>query len=428
MVSPIRALHLSATLLYLCAGELILVGFVIAFSKEANVRETPRRLSPAPNLLLHIVTQWDAQGYVEILDEGYAYDPKGRSNVAYFPAYPLLGRAFAVTTGWSGYASAWAVAQMCLIATFGVFPSYLSARCVDSSDVRLVRPNTASIRVVLFALAAFALYPPCMFMWMAYSESLFFLVCIVTMLGILRGWRPLWIALLVCAATVTRPVGLALLAPLALYAWRRQSNQDRKVQTPAWSQQVKRLATLAMLLLIACGGILAYMAFQRHVFGTPLAFAQTQENWSIRPNVDWPTKALLLTSGEPIWSAYVPGAEGHWTRQEEGLHALLSLHFLDPLYFVAAVVLVYVGARKGWLSVYEVVLAVGLIVIPYVTKGYEMTMSSQARYTTVVFPIYIVFGQILSRVPWWVAVAYFAVSATFFVIYSAMWAAGHVVI
>ncbi len=110
------------------------------------------------------------------------------------------------------------------------------------------------------------------------------------------------------------------------------------------------------------------------------------------------------------------------------MHPLVSLHFFEPLYFVAAIVLVYVGALKRWLNGYEITLAISLLLIPYVTKGYEQTMASQARYTTVVFPIYIVLGNIMARAPWWAAVAFFAVCATYFVIHTAMWAAGHVVI
>jgi hypothetical protein len=170
------------------------------------------------------------------------------------------------------------------------------------------------------------------------------------------------------------------------------------------------------------------MAFQWHECGTPFAFAQTQEHWGMRPPVNAATKALILASAEPVWSAYVPGSAGHWSRLEPGVHPLLSLHFFEPLYFVAALVLVYVGALKRWLNAYEVLLAFGLLLLAYAGKGYEMTMASQARYTTVVFPIYIVMGQILARLPWWAAGGVLAVMATYMGIYSAMWAAGHVVI
>lgn len=430
MATHLRVWRVWPIVFYLCAGELVLIGLLIPHSVDLNRRETPRRTAPAPNLWLHLVTQWDAQSYVKIVKEGYEYDPKERSSVAYFPAYPLLGRTVALMTGWSGHASAWAVAQACLVASFGVFWRYLGDRWrFQASDSTFQTGDAELRRRSLFAIAALALYPPCFFMWMAYSDSLFLLLCVVVMLGIQRDWHPMWIALLTGAATAARPVGVALLAPLALYIWRREQIGDGRSQIMDWRRHAKTCVTLATLLAVASWGLAAYMAFQWYEFGTPLAFVQTQEHWSIRPKLDWPTKALLLASGEPIWSAYVPGSGGHWTRQEEGVHPLLSLHFFDPLYFVAAVLLVSIGRLQRWLNGYEFLLAAGLLLIPYITKGYEMTMSSQARYTTVVFPIYIVLGELLGRAAaWWVTVAFFAVCAVYFLIYSAMWAAGHVVI
>src|SRR5262245_54105730 len=42
--------------------------------------------------------RWDGQRYVEILQNGYSYDPGSASNIAFFPAFPLLGRAVAWLT------------------------------------------------------------------------------------------------------------------------------------------------------------------------------------------------------------------------------------------------------------------------------------------------------------------------------------------
>jgi hypothetical protein len=431
MTAPLRILHVS--LAFLCAGELVLIGLLTANSGQADLSETPVRTSPAPNLWLHLVTRWDGQWYVKIVGEGYEYQPESASSVAFLPAYPLLGRVVASITGWSAHGAAWAVGLTCLVSSFGIFSLYLTGRRgFQTFDSSLPIVETVPRRTDLLAIAALALYPPCFFMWMAYSESLFLLLCLVAMLGIQGGWRPVWIALVMGAATGTRVVGVALLAPLALYVWRRErgchdSSAKCGVRNREWSA-VSAALRLAALLPVACWGLLAYMAFQWHEFGMPFAFTQTQEHWSMRPPVDWATKALILASGEPIWAAYVPGSAAHWTGLEERMHPLLSLHFFEPLYFVAAVMTVCVGAQKRWLNGYEVLLAAGLLFIPYVTKGYEMTMASQARFTTVVFPIYIVLGEMVVRVPWWAAVAFFAACGTYLAIYSAMWAGGHVLI
>jgi hypothetical protein len=407
---------------YFCMSLFVLSGLTIGMELDWVALSAPH-VSPSPIEFLNIVTQWDGQWYLRIVDQGYTYAPERASNVAFFPMLPLFGRGVTLFTALSSHASLWVVAQWSLIGSLALFWKYLGAQ----------RTSVALKRVGFldrFAVAALVLYPPSFFLWMAYSESLFLLLCLVAMLGIQRGWHPLWIAIFAGAATGTRPVGVALLVPLALYVWRqeRKGRETTYEVNRDWNKQTSTLLRLIVLLPIGCWGLLAFMAYQWHEFGTPFAFAQTQEHWSMRPAVDWTTKAVILASGEPVWSSYVPGSEGHWTQLEAGVHPLLSLHFFEPLYFVAAVVLVYIGARRRWLNVYEVLLAVGLLLIPYVTKGYEMTMASQARFATIVFPIYIVLGQILARVPWWAAIIYFALSGMYLAIYAAMWAAGHVLI
>jgi hypothetical protein len=60
--------------------------------------------------------------------------------------------------------------------------------------------------------------------------------------------------------------------------------------------------------------------------------------------------------------------------------------------------LIAVGARKGWLTAYEVLVAIPLLGIPYVTRAFEMGMSSHARFAAVVFPAFIVLGHLLGGI------------------------------
>jgi len=411
---------------FLLAAQFVLIGLWIGAGFEGIRRSVPR-VEPSDDPMFNYLTQWDGQWYLKIASHGYSYEVDRQSSVAFFPVFPLLGSVTARLSGSSPHASLWGVAHVCLVGSFIVFLKYMAARSrrCQTFDEKKDRLNGAA-----YATSMLALYPPCFFLWMAYSDSLFLLLCVVPMLGIRRGWRRVWIALIIGAATATRPVGVALLGPFALYLFRREGLRipDLGFNNSNLARKFRLVGKSAVLMPLACWGLLAYMAYLWYEFDAPLAFAQTQTHWRMRPPVDWSTKALILASAEPIWSAYVPGSSGHWSRLESGVHPLLSLHFMEPIYFVGAVVLVYIGAVKRWLTDYEILLSAGLLLIPYVTKGYEMTMASQARFTTVVFPIYIVMGHILARMPRWAAVLVLAVFATYLCIYSAMWAAGHVLI
>jgi hypothetical protein len=205
---------------------------------------------------------------------------------------------------------------------------------------------------------------------MAYAESLFVFLCMLALYGIKRGWRP-WVIALVCgAATATRPVGVALLLPLAWYLWTERLRNRHDFGA---------ILKSGLLCALACGGLLAYMAYQQAAFGDALAFAKTQKHWTMG---DAPSgnKLLALFTLEPIWSVYVPDSPGYWAKKVPTIEPLFNLQAANPIYF-------------------EVLLSIGLIAIPYVTRSYEMCMASQGRFVAAVFPMYIVMGELLRRIP-----------------------------
>jgi hypothetical protein len=60
---------------------------------------------------------------------------------------------------------------------------------------------------------------------------------------------------------------------------------------------------------------------------------------------------------------------------------------------------VLLGWRKRWLNAYEISLSAGLLLIPYVTRGYDFGMCSQGRFAAVCFPMYLVMGRLLAAMP-----------------------------
>jgi hypothetical protein len=167
------------------------------------------------------------------------------------------------------------------------------------------------------------------------------------------------------------------------------------------------------------------MLFQYCKFGQPFAFALTQKYHRMRPlgtTSDW---ILSLLSWEPIRDTYNPASPGYWQALHYSPSRLFSLEFANPIYLVGFAALIVLGAWKRWLTTYEVLLAVPLLAISYFTRAYEMRMLSQARFAAVVFPAYIVLGQLLARMFPAVAASLLALSGLLLGIYAALFAAGY---
>jgi hypothetical protein len=322
--------------------------------------------------------------------------------VAFFPAYPLLARMVAWTFGWKTEWALLAVSNWCLATAFVLLHRY----------ARLSRPAAAS-SFSGYALAAFGLFPTTLFFRMAYSESLFLCVMLVALIGMVRRW-PFWIvATVIGLATACRPVGIALLPPFALDLWRR-------------SDTVAHFLTRTVIYsTLACWGLIGYVAYQWEAFGEPLAFVRTQAHWRTRPPIPMTEKMIRLATFEPVWGAYTPGGAAYWRNWEQRNNPLFSLIAANPAIFIGGVGLVGYGAYRHWLDSREVLLAAGLMAIPYIGKGYDNSMLSMGRFVAVVPPVYLVLANILARVPSPMAAAGLAVFSFFLAIYAAQFAVGN---
>jgi hypothetical protein len=331
--------------------------------------------------------------YKMIATSGYHYNPNNRSPVAFFPLYPLLGAAVIQLTGLGPTQALVVVSHACLAAAFVVAAAYLRGRQLTPDQ------TTASL-----TLLAMGLMPTTLFFRMTFSEPTFLLICLLFLLGLQRGWPLLVVALIAGLASASRPVGVGLLVPLLVYSWRRSPSRRAF------------LTRTALASLVGCWGLLAYAAFLYAQFGDPLVFAKAQAHWGSDSH-SLTTKVLALASYQPIWDIFLRAPDAEWS--------MFNWELVNPAYFIASVAIFVFGKWRSWLNTYEALLAGVLLSIPYLTRAYEMSMGSHARFAAVIFPLYLVLGEGLARLPVIVAAALLGISAFFLGAYSALFVGGY---
>jgi hypothetical protein len=361
--------------------------------------------------------RYDGQHYKRILEFGYSYSDSTASEVAFFPLYPLFGRMVARTAEVPATKALLTVTYVSFGIACLLFWHYLHMRDnqKQKQDKRRCVPETGTPHVGWqgLCLISFCVLPTTFFFRMAYSESLFVALCIAVLLGIVRFWPLSWLALLTGLATATRPVGVALLPPLLWHVWQEVRSWRRFAITSVW------------LVPIATWGLIAYIGLLGFRFGDPFGFASTQEFWRIRLTTSTSDKVLALLIAEPLWSVYVPGSPAYWRSLDPRTPAVFNLTFANPIYFVGTTILISFGAWKRCLNMSEALLSAGLLLIPYITRSYEMCMASHGRFAAVVFPVFIVLGRILALMPIAVSIAILAACGALLCLYSAMFSAGY---
>jgi hypothetical protein len=346
----------------------------------------------------------DGNWYYEIITLGYSYSPGRRSNIAFFPLYPLVAGGLARATGLPVLTSLALVSNAALVAAYALFVAYARRRTDDP-------------QVIGGALAAFALFPPTFFFRMAYAESLFLVCGIGVLLVIQRRGPILAAALLTAAAGATRSVGLAFALPVAMYAWEECRARGASRLAAAW----RTLAALAM----SGAGLAAFMLYQLVALGDPLAFVRVQEAWVYAPPVSLLGRLWASFTLWPIWGVYDPQSPTYWQNISRSADPVFNLPFANPLYFLLIVALVGVGWRRKWLDRYDLAASAGLLAIPYFTRGYDIGMNSHARYAAVAFPAYLVAGHLFPQMPAGWGGALLGVCGWFPGMYAALYSIGY---
>jgi hypothetical protein len=301
--------------------------------------------------------RYDTGHFQNIAWGGYVPVPNGRSDIAYFPVYPLLMR-------WVGNLFGHHHAILYLSGIFVSWVCFVLAMVALYHLARLDLSRRGAERAVLLM----TIFPFAFFFGVAYSESTFVLFTVLAFY-LFRTRR--WVIGGLCAgiATATRVPGIMMWPALAWIAWRTMEPTRRD-----------RVGAAAGLVL-AASGFGAYCAYIYALTGNPFEWAATLQRWGYYPGgAPWmaPVHLLHVLATHPY--QYLVG---------DRMAPYDALYGVTGILFVIAVPFVWrrFGAGYGLFMLLN-------LYLPLSSGSFE----GMGRYCAVLFPAFIWLATCRSRV------------------------------
>ncbi len=302
----------------LARAALIALGIVLAqilFLEVVSVTTGADRIRG----LYDSFCRWDGNLYVQIAERGYHGDPPGnpvnfqKSNVAFFPGYPLAARwLHGLLGGAISYRAAMVLSSQ--FAAWGFWTYWL---------LFLARFG-APPRMAVLATTILSLHPAAFFLVVAYSESLFLTAALGFLYWITSSslWRWPFAAAHGLVMTATRMGGVPVaLAPVGAWvladvlsvspaAYQIAIDGGRSKLAALWASlhaaarcivaDRGRMLPLALLAAVASLGVTSFFAYCHWQFGAWNLYMQTQKaGWNLAADWLWllrPENYVFLAS------------------------------------------------------------------------------------------------------------------------------------
>ncbi len=246
------------------------------------VTEISSRVSNANYPVVNAWARWDANWYRDIAARGYQFTADKQTNVAFFPAYPMLLRAAHVVVG--SRKDMWWMASGMVVANL----SLLGCLIYLFQLARLEFDEETARRAVLYLL----IFPTTLFLSAVYSESTFLLFLIGSFYHARkRAWW--WAGLLGIGATLCRPPGVLIFVGLVVEYLLQCEFNWRKLR---WNALALSLPPLALV------GYFAYLHFWA---GTATAVVEAQGRWGMGIQSQWQTIAPFFYEGGRRIGTYI---------------------------------------------------------------------------------------------------------------------------
>ena len=300
--------------------------------------------------------RFDTGYYEGIAWDGYQPLAGGRSNIAYFPVYPMLMRFFGRLFGrhhatyfMAGIGVSWLCFVLAMVALYFL--------------ARLDLPRRRAERAVLLA----AIFPFAFFFGVAYSESTFLLFTVLAFY-LFRTRRWMLAGLCGAVATATRVPGILMVPALVWVAWRSAE--------PTTGDRTRAMAGVS---LAACG-FGAYCWYVYSLTGNPFEWVATLQRWGYYPGGS-PWMAPVTLARQLLTHPY-----RYLTTDPMALYD--TLYGVTGILFIAAVPFVWRRFGAG----YALFMLMNLW-LPLSSGVFE----GMGRYCSVLFPCFIWLASIRSR-------------------------------
>lgn len=300
--------------------------------------------------------RWDAEWYRTIVREGYVYFPDVQSSVAFWPAYPVVVKAFS-----------WAFPSIYITGTIVTLVSGATAAV-------LLRKWTSvflSPSVAITAVVVLCVYPYSWYLYGAVYSDALFLASVLAAFVLLERDRTLLAGLVGIVATAGRPSGLIVAVVLVLRVVERR---NRAAGVTGWRALDPRSMTRADApVLFSWLGVGGWIVFQWVRFGDPLMFVKAQSEWQ-------------QGAGPSTWLKFrvfdeIVNRPSEWSTIGHLVHGAVVI--------AALFLLPRVKRRFGW--AYTLYCA-GIIALPLVgTKDFQ----GGGRYILSAFPVLVVVAEML---------------------------------
>jgi hypothetical protein len=317
--------------------------------------------------IVDVWARWDSVWIVRIAEHGYA---SAANTAAFYPLYPVLvGVLGRVLLGHFVLAGV----LISLVCAYGAFRLLYRL-----SEDRL---GAASGRRAVLYLAIF---PMTLFLQAVYSESLFLVLAIAAFLLAERG-RFLPAGAAAGLALLTRPVAIALLPPLVLYAWR----------APGRARALAGLAAMPTLFV-------AYPLLLWYQVGDPLAFLHDELDPLWARHVSWAGPLGGLWNGlvAGYWGVrqLASGSNAHqyWTHAHDTTPLRMAALNLEQLFFLVLFAWLTTVAWRRLGTTYGLYCALSLA-IPLSVPSERWPLLSMPRFGLAVFPFFIALASLGSR-------------------------------
>jgi hypothetical protein len=329
------------------------------------------------HLLWDTFARYDSGWYFGIARHGYEFVEGGRSNLAFFPVYPLLMRYVGLALGGgrqnlylAGVIISWVAYVLAMVMLYRLGRTYVS--------------KAAAERAVIFA----SVFPFAFFYGVVYSEAVFLLFTVTAFYGFRtqRWWLGAVAGALACA---TRVNGIMALPAFALLAW-QSAGQD-----PA-----ARKRALAAVALVPVGLVL-YSVYVDTLSGSYLEWSYSIQRWNYGI-AGSPLKGFSFVISQLATRPYQ-------YITSDPLAPYDVLHGATALAFILSLPLV--GRRVGSAFVVHMALNLWLPLSSGVFEGV-------GRYCAVLFPFFFVMATIR---PVMLRTGLLAASAALYMLCMALW-------